>query len=112
MARWPYFNQLMRRERLHQPMRVMLFLAIVGIHVDGPTITNQRGERLHQPMRVMVFLAIVGIHVDGPLAVLNGEMVGIHLAVGRRSVAVEHRVASVQFNGLQANKTTTFKSRL
>jgi hypothetical protein len=60
-------------------------------------------------MRVMIFLAIVGIHVDGPLAVLNGEMVGIHLAVGRRSVAVEHRVASVQLNGLQAIKTTTFK---
>jgi hypothetical protein len=63
-------------------------------------------------MRVMIFLAIVGIHVDGALAVLNGEMVGVHLAVGRRSVAVEHRVASVQLNGLQANKTTTFKNCL
>ena len=46
------------------------------------------------------FLAIIGIHIDGPLAVLNGEMVGVHLAVGRRPVAVEHGVAPVKLDSL------------
>ena len=48
-----------------------------------------------------MFLAIVWVHVDGPLTVLDGEVVVVHLAVGRRPVAVEHRVTPVQLNGLK-----------
>ena len=47
-----------------------------------------------------VSLAVTGVHVNRPLAILDGQMVVVHLAVSGRSVAVEHRVAPVQLDGL------------
>ena len=47
-----------------------------------------------------VRLAVAGVHVDGPLAVLDGEVMVVHLAVGRRAVAVEHGVGAVQLDRL------------
>ena len=40
------------------------------------------------------------IHVDRPLAVFDGHVVLVQLAVGRGPVAVKHGVAPVQLDGL------------
>merc|ERR1719154_1027639 len=54
------------------------------------------GPRRH----AAVGLAVAGVHVNGSLAILDGQVVVVHLAVGRGAVAVEHGVGPVQLNGL------------
>ena len=47
-----------------------------------------------------VSLAVARVHVDRPLAVLDSQVVVVHLAVRGRAVAIEHRVASIEVDGL------------
>ena len=47
-----------------------------------------------------VGLAVARVHVNGSLAILDCEVVIVHLAVGRGAVAVENWVGPVKLNGL------------
>ena len=45
-------------------------------------------------------LAVGWVHIDSPLAVLYGEVVGTHLAMGSSAVAVKDWVASIKLYSL------------